>query len=238
MSEVIRCLALDGALTIGTLDGANIEIRDEVGEENIFIFGLRADEVSSLIQTGYHPEQYMGTSHNVRRVVDTIAAGHFSRGDKDTFRPIIQITQRQRRIRPPRRSRLLSRNAAAGRRGLARSRPVESQVAAEHRKDGEVLIGSDNRRIRAGYLADQGGGDWELCARGAGVIRSRRTAQTGVFDATNPAPVVAQALLSVCSGSTKLWDEGYECDFEGLAPLTAPRAGRETKSNSRRHEVR
>jgi starch phosphorylase len=82
-------LALNGALTIGTLDGANIEIRDEVGEENIFIFGLRADEVSSLIQTGYHPEQYMGASHNVRRVVDTIAAGHFSRGDKDLFRPIV-----------------------------------------------------------------------------------------------------------------------------------------------------
>ncbi len=82
-------LALNGALTIGTLDGANIEIRDEVGEENIFIFGLRADEVSSLIRTGYHPEQYMGASHNVRRVVDTIAAGHFSRGDKDIFRPIV-----------------------------------------------------------------------------------------------------------------------------------------------------
>ncbi len=82
-------LALNGALTIGTLDGANIEIRDEVGEENIFIFGLRADEVSSLIRTGYHPEHYMGASHNVRRVVDTIAAGHFSRGDKDIFRPIV-----------------------------------------------------------------------------------------------------------------------------------------------------
>jgi glycogen/starch/alpha-glucan phosphorylases len=82
-------LALNGALTIGTLDGANIEIRDEVGEENIFIFGLRADEVSSLLRTGYHPEQYMSASHNVRRVVDTIAAGHFSRGDKDIFRPIV-----------------------------------------------------------------------------------------------------------------------------------------------------
>jgi glucan phosphorylase len=89
VSEVIRCLAGGGALTIGTLDGANIEIRDEVGEESIFIFSLRADEVSSLIQTGYHSEQYMGASHNVRRVVDTIAAGHFSRGDKDLFRPIV-----------------------------------------------------------------------------------------------------------------------------------------------------
>lgn len=82
-------LALNGALTIGTLDGANIEIRDEVGEENIFIFGLRADEVAALVATGYHPEQYLGGSRNVRRVVDTIAAGHFSRGDKDIFRPIL-----------------------------------------------------------------------------------------------------------------------------------------------------
>ena len=82
-------LALNGALTIGTLDGANIEIRDEVGEENIFIFGLRADEVSSLLKTGYSPEHYLGANRNIRRVVDTIAAGHFSRGDKDLFRPIV-----------------------------------------------------------------------------------------------------------------------------------------------------
>jgi starch phosphorylase len=82
-------LALNGALTIGTLDGANIEIRDEVGEENIFIFGLRADEVTTLLDTGYHPEQYLGASTNIRRVVDTISAGHFSRGDKEIFRPIV-----------------------------------------------------------------------------------------------------------------------------------------------------
>ncbi|MEA2236239.1 MAG: glycogen phosphorylase [Thermoanaerobaculia bacterium] len=82
-------LALNGALTIGTLDGANIEIRDEVGEENIFIFGLRADEVSTLLANGYHPEQYLGPNRDIRRVVDTIASGHFSRGDKDIFRPIV-----------------------------------------------------------------------------------------------------------------------------------------------------
>jgi starch phosphorylase len=82
-------LALNGALTIGTLDGATIEIRDEVGAENIFIFGLRADEVAALVATGYHPEHYLGGSRNLRRVVDTIASGHFSRGDKDIFRPIL-----------------------------------------------------------------------------------------------------------------------------------------------------
>jgi starch phosphorylase len=81
-------LALNGALTIGTLDGANIEIRDEVGAENIFIFGLRADEVAALAGR-YHPEQVLGGSRNIRRVVDSIASGHFSRGDKDLFRPIV-----------------------------------------------------------------------------------------------------------------------------------------------------
>jgi starch phosphorylase len=74
-------MALNGALTIGTLDGANIEIRDEVGPENIFIFGLRADEVVQLLADGYHPRS--------NRVVDSIASGHFSRGDKDVFRPIV-----------------------------------------------------------------------------------------------------------------------------------------------------
>jgi starch phosphorylase len=82
-------LALNGALTIGTLDGANIEIRDEVGEDNIFIFGLRADEVTSLLETGYRPEQYLGAHPSLRRVLDSIASGHFSRGDKDLFRPLI-----------------------------------------------------------------------------------------------------------------------------------------------------
>jgi starch phosphorylase len=82
-------LALNGALTIGTLDGANIEIRDEVGEENIFIFGLRADEVARVVADGYHPERYLGSSRDLRRVVDSIASGHFSRGDKDIFRPIV-----------------------------------------------------------------------------------------------------------------------------------------------------
>ena len=82
-------LALNGALTIGTLDGANIEIRDEVGEENIFIFGLRADEVASLMTDGYSPEHYLGQHPWMRRVIDSIASGHFSRGDKDLFRPLL-----------------------------------------------------------------------------------------------------------------------------------------------------
>ncbi|HEY0140185.1 MAG TPA: glycogen/starch/alpha-glucan phosphorylase [Thermoanaerobaculia bacterium] len=82
-------LALNGALTIGTLDGANVEIRDEVGEENIFIFGLTTEEVAEVIGRGYDPERYLHEHRWMRRIVDTIASGHFSRGDKDIFRPIV-----------------------------------------------------------------------------------------------------------------------------------------------------
>lgn len=81
-------LALNGALTIGTLDGANIEIRDEVGADNIFIFGLEAHEVAALLPH-YDPQHWLHDHKWMRRVVDSIAAGHFSRGDKDIFRPIV-----------------------------------------------------------------------------------------------------------------------------------------------------
>jgi starch phosphorylase len=81
-------LALNGALTIGTLDGANIEIREEVGEENIFIFGLTTEEVVAEL-AHYDPQRYLHEHRWMRRVVDSIASGHFSRGDKDIFRPIV-----------------------------------------------------------------------------------------------------------------------------------------------------
>jgi starch phosphorylase len=81
-------LALNGALTIGTLDGANIEIRDEVGEENIFIFGLTAQEVAAEL-AHYDPQRHLHDHKWMRRAIDSIAAGHFSRGDKDIFRPIV-----------------------------------------------------------------------------------------------------------------------------------------------------
>lgn len=82
-------LALNGALTIGTWDGANIEIAEEVGDENIFIFGLRTNEVAQLLANGYHPDEYLNANRRLRRVIDSITSGHFSRGDKDIFRPLI-----------------------------------------------------------------------------------------------------------------------------------------------------
>ena len=80
--------ALNGALTIGTQDGANVEIRQEVGQENIFIFGLTAEEVEATRRDGYDPMNYYNTDTDLRRVLDMIATGFFSRDDPDLFRPI------------------------------------------------------------------------------------------------------------------------------------------------------
>ena len=82
-------LALNGALTIGTLDGANVEIRDEVGDENIFIFGLTTDEVASLRETGYNPRDYYDANKDLKEVLDMIASGYFSMDEPDRFKPIV-----------------------------------------------------------------------------------------------------------------------------------------------------
>ncbi|MBI5435554.1 MAG: glycogen/starch/alpha-glucan phosphorylase [Nitrosomonadales bacterium] len=82
-------LALNGALTIGTLDGANIEIRDEVGEDNIFIFGLTAEEVTRMKASGYQPWDYYHANEELREALDMIGSGFFSPGEPDRFKPIV-----------------------------------------------------------------------------------------------------------------------------------------------------
>ncbi len=81
--------ALNGALTIGTMDGANIEIREEVGDENIFIFGLLADEVLELRASGYNPRDYYDRNPALRRVINMIAGNIFSPAEPGIFQPII-----------------------------------------------------------------------------------------------------------------------------------------------------
>src|SRR6202035_4616679 len=81
--------SMNGALTIGTLDGANIEIRDEVGAENFFLFGLSAAEVYALKAQGYRPMDYYNANQGLRDVIDLIRSGFFSRGDTELFRPLI-----------------------------------------------------------------------------------------------------------------------------------------------------
>jgi starch phosphorylase len=81
--------ALNGAVTIGTLDGANIEIRERVGAENFFRFGLTAEEVGALKAAGYSPREYVEHNVDLKQAIDQLASGYFSRGDKDLFRPIV-----------------------------------------------------------------------------------------------------------------------------------------------------
>jgi len=80
---------LNGALTIGTMDGANIEIREEVGEENIFIFGLLADEVIKLKSGNYNPKKYYESNPMLKRVIDMIASDFFNKNEPGIFKPII-----------------------------------------------------------------------------------------------------------------------------------------------------
>jgi len=81
--------SMNGALTIGTLDGANVEIRQEVGAENFFLFGLTAEQVFELRARGYNPRQYYEMNPVVRETIDQVAAGTFSAGNTDLFRPIV-----------------------------------------------------------------------------------------------------------------------------------------------------
>jgi starch phosphorylase len=81
--------AMNGALTIGTLDGANIEIRDAVGHENFFLFGLTAPQVVATRNAGYHPRMVYEANPVLRDVLDGIANGEFSRSDRGLFRPLV-----------------------------------------------------------------------------------------------------------------------------------------------------
>ena len=80
---------LNGALTIGTLDGANIEIREEVGADNFFLFGLTAEEVEQT-RPHYNPEAIIQTDENLRRVMELLESGHFNGGESGIFDPIVE----------------------------------------------------------------------------------------------------------------------------------------------------
>ncbi|MFV2057535.1 MAG: glycogen/starch/alpha-glucan phosphorylase, partial [Thiohalomonadales bacterium] len=81
--------SLNGALTIGTLDGANVEMREEVGEENFFLFGLTEQKVNQLKSNGYDPRQYYQNNNTLKQVLDLIQSGFFSRGDTQLFKPLL-----------------------------------------------------------------------------------------------------------------------------------------------------
>ena len=81
--------AMNGALTIGTLDGANVEIREEVGPENFFLFGLTAEQVQNLKAGGYAPKHYYQDDGELKEALDLISSGFFSHGDRELFKPLV-----------------------------------------------------------------------------------------------------------------------------------------------------
>jgi len=81
--------ALNGAITVGTLDGANVEIRERVGSENFFLFGLTAEEVLDLKGRNYTPREHYDADSRLKGVIDSIAGGEFSEGNTELFRPLV-----------------------------------------------------------------------------------------------------------------------------------------------------
>jgi len=90
--------ALNGALTVGTLDGANVEIRESVGFDNFFLFGLRVDDVRAMKKRGYHPGRYIEGSPALARAIDAIESGFFSFGERDRFRAIVDTLRHEDRF--------------------------------------------------------------------------------------------------------------------------------------------
>ncbi len=82
--------SLNGALTIGTLDGANVEIREEVGPENFFLFGLTAPQVAEMKSRGYRPSSFYEQNPVLREVIEFIGSGELAQGDAELFRPIVE----------------------------------------------------------------------------------------------------------------------------------------------------
>ncbi|MBK7133692.1 MAG: glycogen/starch/alpha-glucan phosphorylase [Bacteroidales bacterium] len=80
--------SMNGALTIGTLDGANVEIREEVGDENFFLFGLTSSQVDDAKRNGYNPKFLYDNNEELREVINMINSGHFSKGDRNLFKPL------------------------------------------------------------------------------------------------------------------------------------------------------
>jgi starch phosphorylase len=154
--------AMNGAVTIGTLDGANVEIREEVGPQNFFLFGLNDAEVGQTRAQGYCPRRVYEQDDELREAIDLIGDGFFSDGDREPVPSARGLDARSRRLHGPRRLSLLRRLPAAGRRGVRESVAMDGDVDSQHRQSRALLVRPFDPRILPRHLA----GDSSDASRG------------------------------------------------------------------------
>ena len=132
--------ALNGALTIGTLDGANVEIKENVGDDNIFIFGLTTEEVAKRRADGYDPRGVIEGSPELSQALSAISSGVFSPDDPQRYRELHGRPLPARLVHGRRRFRCLRGNPARGRQGLAQQPRLVCARDPQRRADGLVLL--------------------------------------------------------------------------------------------------
>ena len=150
--------AMNGALTIGTLDGANVEIREAVGHENFFLFGLTAGEVAQRKAQGYRPRDVYESNPELRETLDAIGSGLFSNGDRDLFQPLVALAARARRLHAAGRLSGVRRRAAARERRLGRSTGMDPHVDPELRESRPLLLRSIDPGLLPAHLEHSSGG--------------------------------------------------------------------------------
>ena len=167
--------ALNGALTLGTLDGANVEIRDAVGHENFFLFGLTAERGGRDARRAATTRASVIAAHpGLEEVLALIASGFFSLGDRDRYRPIVDSL----RWHDPYMvcadfDAYVATRGARGRR-LRRSRRVVATRAAQHHRRQPLLQRRHDPRVRQGDLGPRIGPHQPRAARAAAVVALRR----------------------------------------------------------------
>ena len=151
--------ALNGALTIGTLDGANIEILEEVGRENIFIFGMTAEEAEyERLNVSKTPWEICQGNPDIMHVVEAIRDGAFSHGNAGLFQPLVDSSARPARpLSAHCRSAVVYRLSAAGQYRLSRSGCLDQDGHFECGADGEIFHGQDYQAVCKGNLGGSGG---------------------------------------------------------------------------------
>ena len=147
---------MNGALTIGTVDGANIEICEEVGVENFFLFGLEAHEVAAMRAMGYKPAEYLEGNEELQAVIQLIRDGFFSRGNSTQFLPLIDNLIHHDPYFVLADYQSYADCQALVDQSLPRPRRLDAHVHSQRRALGEVLLGSHHPRVLQRDLACAG----------------------------------------------------------------------------------